>query len=76
MKEMESLVQMLPYLAPVLVLELALLTFVLVDLSKRKYVTGGKKIIWILVSVCIQIIGPIVYLVAGRKEPQVESDQY
>ena len=76
MKEMESLVRMLPYLVPVIVLELALLTFALVDLSKRKHVTGGKKIIWVLVAVCIQIVGPIIYLVAGRKEPQVESDQY
>ena len=76
MKEMESIVQMLPYLVPIIVLEFALLAFALVDLFKRKHVTGGNKIIWALVVVCFQIVGPIAYLVFGRKEPQVESDQY
>jgi hypothetical protein len=74
MKEMESIVQMLPYLVPVIVLEFALLAFALVDLSRRKHVTGGNKLIWVLVAVCLQIVGPIAYLVFGRKEPQVESD--
>ena len=76
MKEMESITQMLPYLVPIIVLEFALLVYALVDLSKRKHVTGGNKIVWVLVAVCFQIVGPIAYLVFGRKEPQVESDQY
>jgi len=76
MENTESIVQMLPYLVPIFVLELALLAFALVDLSKRKYITGGKKVTWVLVAVCFQIIGPVAYLVFGRKEPQVESDQY
>ena len=76
MENTESIVQMLPYLVPIFVLGLALLAFALVDLSKRQYVTGGKKLIWVLVAVCFQIVGPIAYLVFGRKEPQVESDQY
>ena len=74
MKEMEFVIQMLPYMVPLIILEVVLLVIALVDLAKRKHVTGGNKIIWVLVTVCIQIIGPIVYLVAGRKEAQVESD--
>ena len=74
MKDMESLIQMLPYLAPIIILGLTLLVIALVDLTKREHVTGGSKIIWVLITVCIQIIGPIVYLVAGRKEPYVDSD--
>ena len=76
MENTESIAQMLPYLVPILILALALLAFALVDLFKRKYVTGGKKIVWVLVALCFQIVGPIAYLVFGRKEPQVESDQY
>jgi hypothetical protein len=76
MKEMESIVEMLPYLVPIFVLELALLAYALIDLFKRKHITGGKKIVWVLVAVCFQIVGPIAYLVFGRKEPAVESDQY
>jgi len=74
MKEMESIVQMLPYLAPLIIPGVILLVIALIDLAKRKHVTGGNKIIWVLVTVCIQIIGPIIYLAAGRKEESVDSD--
>jgi len=74
MKEMESLVQILPYMVPLIILEVALLAVALVDLAKRKHVTGGNKIIWVLVTVCIHIIGPVIYLIAGRKEEFSDSD--
>ena len=74
MKDMESLIQMLPYLAPIIILQLTLLVIALVDLSKRKHVTGENKIIWVLVTVFIQFIGPVVYLLAGRKKETNDSD--
>ena len=74
MKEMETVIQMLPYMVPLIVLEVALMAVALVDLAKRKHVTGGNKIIWILVTVGIQFIGPVIYLVAGRKEEFSDSN--
>ena len=74
MKNMESLIQMLPYLAPIIILGLTLLVIALADLIKRKHVAGGNKIIWVLVMVFVQIIGPVVYLIAGRKEEFSDSD--
>ncbi len=76
MNGMESIIEMLPYLVPIIILELTLLVIALVDLVKRKHVTGDNKIIWVLVVLLFQIIGPIIYLVAGRKEPYIESDQH
>jgi len=73
MKEMDSLIHMLPYLVPLIVLNTVLLVVALVDLAKRKHVTGGNKVIWVLVTVGIQIIGPVAYLIAGRKEDSVDS---
>jgi hypothetical protein len=73
MKELGNLVQILPYLLPLIVLEAVLLTVVLVDLSRRQHVTGGHKVIWVLVAVCVHIIGPVIYLIAGRKEDSVDS---
>ncbi len=66
-------VQMLPYVAPLIALEVLLLGFCLSDLIKRKHVTGGNKIIWALV-IFVQFIGPVIYLLAGRKEEVVDSD--
>jgi heme/copper-type cytochrome/quinol oxidase subunit 4 len=74
MKEMETVIQMLPYMIPLIILEVVLTVVALIDLAKRKHVTGGNKIIWVLVTVCIQIIGPVVYLIAGRKEESVDCD--
>ncbi len=55
-------------LLPLIVLQLALMIAALADLVKREKVTGGNKVIWVLVIIFIQIIGPIVYFVVGRKE--------
>ena len=74
MGNMESITQMLPYLAPIIVLNLILLIISLVDIIRREHVAGGNKIIWVLVTVLFQIIGPIAYLVVGRKESRIEGD--
>jgi len=62
MENMESIIQMLPYLAPIIILNLILLVISLVDITKREHVMGGNKIVWVLVTVLFQIIGPITLL--------------
>lgn len=64
---MEIIRPMIPYLIPVLLLELALVIFALRDLSRRER-TNGPKWLWVLIIVLIQIIGPIIYFVAGRRD--------
>ena len=46
----------------------------LVDLVKRERVRGGNKLVWVLVIILINIIGPIIYLLAGREESGIGSD--
>jgi hypothetical protein len=70
---MDSLTQALPYLVPVIILEFGLLIFGLIDLFKREYVRGGNKIVWVLIMVFVSIIGPVVYLTFGRKEPEIDE---
>jgi hypothetical protein len=65
---------MLPFLIPLFLLQLALLMIALVDLVKREHVRGGNKIVWALVIVFISVIGPIMYLLLGCKENIVDSD--
>jgi len=52
---------------PLLVIQLGLMIYALVDLSKCER-TKGPKWVWILVIVLVSIIGPIIYLVAGRED--------
>ena len=62
-------------LVPLILLELGLLIWALVDCLKRERVKGGNKIVWILVIVLVNFIGPILYLLLGREEDRVASDQ-
>lgn len=75
MEELNVLKDMLPFLIPVVLIEVALLIIALMDLVKREYVRGGNKIVWALVIVFISMIGPIVYLIVGRQEKPGDSDQ-
>ena len=61
--------QILALLAPILVIQLGLMIAALYDLEKsERTVRGGSKLVWVLVIVFLNIVGPIVYFVAGRDE--------
>lgn len=51
------------------VIEVALAVYALVNLYKLpvERVVTGKKWVWVLVILLVNLIGPIIYLVAGRK---------
>lgn len=54
---------------PILVLQLGLLIWGLYDLTRpERRVKGDSKVLWALVIIFINIIGPIVYFLFGREE--------
>lgn len=53
-------------LAPILVIQLILLVVALVDLIRIER-TNGPKWVWALVIVIINIVGPVLYFVVGRR---------
>ena len=53
---------------PLVIIQLGLMVFALWDLVKRKRVKGGNKLVWGIVIVIANIIGPILYLIIGREE--------
>jgi hypothetical protein len=61
--------QILALLAPIVVIQLGLMIVALHDLeSDERRVRGGSKIIWALVIVFVNILGPIIYLIGGRED--------
>ncbi|HEY4694041.1 MAG TPA: PLD nuclease N-terminal domain-containing protein [Bellilinea sp.] len=64
---METIKPFIPFLLPVILIELGLMIFALVDLIRRER-TKGPKWMWAILIVLVQIIGPVVYLLAGREE--------
>jgi hypothetical protein len=59
--------QYIPLLIPIMLLELGLMVFALIDLNKRT-ATRGPKWVWIGIIVLFNLIGPIAYLLFGRRE--------
>ncbi|USK70999.1 PLD nuclease N-terminal domain-containing protein [Peribacillus asahii] len=55
---------------PLVMLQLILIIITLLDVAKRDVSTlqGENKLIWVLVILFINVIGPIMYLVIGRKK--------
>ncbi len=64
---MEAIRSAIPYLIPIVLLQVGLMIAALLDLRRREQ-TNGPKWAWALVVIFVQLIGPIVYFVAGRKE--------
>jgi hypothetical protein len=59
--------QFIPYLIPVLIIQLVLIVVALVDLIRREH-TRGPKWLWVIIILFVNFIGPIVYFIVGRKE--------
>lgn len=63
---MNELIEYLPFLIPVILVELALAITALVHVLKHPHYRFGSKAFWIVIVLLIQIIGPVAYFVFGR----------
>ena len=72
--ELKTITNMLPLLIPLAVIQLALMVIALIDLFKRENMKSNTRLIWVFVIVLINTIGPIVYLIAVRKDKPIDGD--
>jgi phospholipase D-like protein len=64
-----TLDEILPLLIPLVALQLVLLVVGLYDLTRpERRVKGGNKLVWGLVIVFGQLLGPLVYFLFGRED--------
>ncbi len=64
---MEFINQYWPLLVPLIVVQLGLMIYCLVDISRRERVKGPKWL-WTIIIIFGELIGPVVYLIAGRED--------
>ncbi|WP_063515579.1 PLDc N-terminal domain-containing protein [Schleiferilactobacillus harbinensis] len=62
----QLLIKYLPIFIPIIILELALMITALIHVLRHPHYRFGNKVLWIIIVVFIQIIGPIVYFAFGR----------
>ena len=58
----------LPVLIPIVVLQLGLMIGALVHLLKRNKVKRGSVVLWVVIIVLVNLIGPILYFTIGRED--------
>jgi hypothetical protein len=67
MEKAFSLQELIPFLIPLVILQLVLIVVGLRDLSKREN-TRGPKWLWALLIIFGQLWGPVLYFLIGRGE--------
>ena len=56
------------FLIPLLILQLVLAVTALVHVLRHPRYRFGNKVVWVIVVLCVSIIGPVIYFVFGRGE--------
>jgi 4-amino-4-deoxy-L-arabinose transferase-like glycosyltransferase len=62
-----NLAKILPLLIPVLLIQVGLQIYALIDLYRQTQVKGNKWL-WVVIIILGEIVGPIVYFLFARKE--------
>ncbi len=63
---MNLLKEYLPFLIPIVIVELSLAITALVHVLRHPHYRFGNKVMWVFIVLFIQIVGPIIYFVVGR----------
>lgn len=65
---MNDLLSEVPWavVTPILIFQLILMLLALVSLSREEK-TNGPKLMWVFIIIFINIIGPVLYFVIGRR---------
>ena len=66
--DLAMLKEYLPFLIPLIAAQLALGINALIHVLRHPHYRFGNKVIWALIVMFIQIIGPVVYFAFGRGE--------
>jgi len=62
------LISLLPILIPLAVIQLGLMIAALVHILRHDTYKTGSRTLWLVLCICINIIGPILYFALGRSD--------
>ena len=68
MASFSDLKEYLPFLIPLAVLQLSLMIAALVSILKHEKYKTGNRALWLVVSLLVSIIGPVLYFALGKEE--------
>ena len=66
---MDELMEFLPFLIPLVIVEFALLGYTLYHIFTHAQYKRGNRILWVIVAIVgMQFIGPILYFLLGKED--------
>lgn len=68
MHGLDQLREYLPFLIPIMLVQLGLMIAALVHIFRHKNYRVGNRVLWVIVSVALNTIGPVLYFTIGRGE--------
>jgi hypothetical protein len=68
MNGLEQIKEYLPFIIPILIVQYGLMIAALVHILRHKNYRIGNRVIWIVISVVVNTIGPILYFTIGKGE--------
>ena len=65
---MDDIREYLPILIPLAVIQLGLMAAALVHIFRHKSYRVGNRALWVVLSIVLGIIGPVLYFSVGRSD--------
>lgn len=66
--EMDVVIEYLPFLIPLILLQIGLAVFSLVHVLKNPHYRFGNQMTWIIIVLFLQFVGPAIYFALGKGE--------
>jgi len=70
----ELISRLLPVLIPLAIVQLALIVAAMVHILKHEKYKTGNRLVWIIIVLAVNTVGPILYFIFGRSEGGEEED--
>lgn len=69
MNELNQLLEFLPFLIPLIILQFALLGYTLYHILTHNTYKRGNRTIWLVITIVLMnFVGPILYFVLGKED--------
>ena len=66
---LDQLVDFLPFLIPLVIVQFALLGYVLYHILTHKTYKRGNRMLWLIITIVLMnFIGPILYILLGKED--------
>jgi len=63
-----QLVRLLPVLIPLAIIQFGLMIAALVHIFRHDTYKTGNRTLWVVICICVNVIGPILYFTLGRSD--------